>query len=850
MATLTMFLAVAAHAQSLDERVDDAAFLRGLLELELPELLEHYLQTHPPRDEVQAAEYRIAAARLRARQAADDPATRIAAVDEAMELRAALIEMHPRHPRRFAWQADQASDLLLEVLPRGSTGLTAIFGLPSRDQRERAEEIAREALVLLTGAAEGVAAAILAVEATPGYRERDDLRASRRRLARDERDRRIPWLTGIAAYAVAVVAQPPAPERERLLERAARSLRGLLDDADPRVAARARLQYGLVLAERGEADAAEDVLEPLARTTTGRAEDIVAAWLGLARARTGDPAAARAVLASFERERSDLLDGAAGMRYRLLLVDQRYQLGRADDPRAVRRAINAYLVVLDEDGNGAETRRRMVFDRLGRLAEEAGPDASLPPIVLIARAEQLARSPEHRDDAVNRLETALADDRLAPRERALAVSTLARVLRDSDRPVDAARRYTQLAAEHADDPGSRLAIQEAASLARSSYREAPGDRDAADALRDALAVMLDRYGDLASADRWRFVAGRLAMDEARYADAAALFAAAARDEAIAIDAGFMRVNALGAMARATVDPVARRDANDAVRRELEQVTASVAAALADADESRRGDLRYYEANLRVFRAGALVDAGRPREALEALADVDREEGRDQAVVGAALRVRIDAMRALGRSEEAQGELDRFLAAAPDLAGGVLDSMLGQALDDAERASAGGRDDDALATAESEAAPIAALLEQWVEGRTLDPAVRTSLLRRVARAYRLSGRYRASLRIYDRLLVAEPDAIEVLFGRAECLFNIGGDELADAIGIYQRIVAAGPSIGHDYYWTAQLRTLQILDRAGRNTNRIVPRISRLRLMDPELGGPRYRRKFEGLERRYG
>jgi tetratricopeptide (TPR) repeat protein len=220
------------------------------------------------------------------------------------------------------------------------------------------------------------------------------------------------------------------------------------------------------------------------------------------------------------------------------------------------------------------------------------------------------------------------------------------------------------------------------------------------------------------------------------------------------------------------------------------------------------------------------------------------------VIGTALRVRIAAMQALGRAGEAADELDGFLASAPEIAGGVLESMLGETLDDVERLRAEGRDEEARQLAEDDAAPLATLLQHWVEDRTLETAVRTSLLRRVARAYRWAGRHERGLRIYDRLLRDHPDAIELLFGRAECLFAIGGERLADAIGIYQRIIAGGPSIGHDYYWTSQLRTLEILDAADRNTSRIIPRINRLRLMDKTLGGERYRRGFARLERKYG
>ena len=47
----------------------------------------------------------------------------------------------------------------------------------------------------------------------------------------------------------------------------------------------------------------------------------------------------------------------------------------------------------------------------------------------------------------------------------------------------------------------------------------------------------------------------------------------------------------------------------------------------------------------------------------------------------------------------------------------------------------------------------------------------------------------------------------------------------------------------------MRMLQILDRTGRNTDKIVPRIRQLRQLDRNLGGLRFRREFERLQNRY-
>ena len=125
---------------------------------------------------------------------------------------------------------------------------------------------------------------------------------------------------------------------------------------------------------------------------------------------------------------------------------------------------------------------------------------------------------------------------------------------------------------------------------------------------------------------------------------------------------------------------------------------------------------------------------------------------------------------------------------------------------------------------------------------------------IAEAYRLSGRYAKALELYDRLLAKEPAAGPYLFGRAECLFHLAeGDtmeqQLGEAMLLYRRLTKAGPSVGETMYWQSHLRSLQILDRIGRNTQQIVPQIQRLRQRDPGLGGQRFRQAFDQLQAKH-
>lgn len=65
--------------------------------------------------------------------------------------------------------------------------------------------------------------------------------------------------------------------------------------------------------------------------------------------------------------------------------------------------------------------------------------------------------------------------------------------------------------------------------------------------------------------------------------------------------------------------------------------------------------------------------------------------------------------------------------------------------------------------------------------------------------------------------------------------------------YRRLGRGEPGdlVPDDVWWQAQLRQLLILEKVGRSLDRIAPRVERLRLVDEQLGGPRFKEQFETL-----
>jgi hypothetical protein len=847
----------------LDEQLDEEQFLRGLVELGLREVLEHYLATHPPADEVQAARYELAVARMRLAEPGLTATERLAGIEALLDRRAALLRDHPDDPRRVHWLVDQADDLLYRLLPFDGSGLHALFGLPTEARRARAVRVATEVEALTTEAATDVERAILDLERRPGFASDVAARLERRRLDEDERRRRIPFLRAAGAVLRARLV-PDAPEatRERL-ELALELLEPLSGpDRSPSLVRQVRLYRGLALLGLDDPAAARPELEAVGADEAAARGEQLAARLGavdvIARG-----SGAEAALAELDALAADPVVRDS-LFARLLVVDRRFRLRRdaalaGDASRrgpALAAAFAEYTSLLDELDLPAARRRQIVYDRLVRAASDELDAADLPPIVLVARADHRSRREEDRADAIETLRGLLDAGGLSRDDRVAALMALAAALRLDGRPLEAVATYLAVAEDHPTDDRAERAVERAAAIAWRAYGQAPGVTAVREAARWALAVLVERYPNLPTIDRWRAAAGQLAFAEGRLDDAVGLLDAVAPDAPEWLDARFTAARAARARAEAA-EGAARLTRADEAAAVIERVREHLGAAVATAaDETRAARLRRYLAALRVDAAALHVVRGRPEAAIEALAGIEDDPGAGAAVIAEALRLRIDAFRAAERPAEAQEAVRRYLESEPDAAHRVIVPMMSAIEREVTARLDLSRDEEAVEIARRELAPLADLLAAWLDepgrGADLEPEPRLAAELRIADAWRLSEQWRRALPVYDRIAAARPSAIQVQLGRAECLFGLGGDRLADAMAIYRRIAAAGT--GEDVrrapiYWQAQLRMLQILDRSGRNTERIVPRIERLRREDEALGGERFRRKFEQLQNRH-
>ncbi|MHC4590115.1 MAG: tetratricopeptide repeat protein, partial [Planctomycetota bacterium] len=493
------------------------------------------------------------------------------------------------------------------------------------------------------------------------------------------------------------------------------------------------------------------------------------------------------------------------------------------------RAFDAYLDLLDAlAGPEAQAIRVIVLDRLTRAVDTDTPLDRLPEIVSVARARQLGAQPDTRTQAIALCNGLLEREDLETAARAESLYFLGKALLADDQVQAAARRFSQLAREHPTARHAEQAMALAATIAAELYRRAPEDPATRSLLRSTLDLLLDRYPNLGSVDRWRFAAASLALDEGRHERAVALFEQVPPDAGRWLDAQLRRAGAMRSWAKAEADPDAKRHRWQQLLDAADAVEPAVRRALTAAGAAEAARWRDELAVLSVYRAEAQLALGDPAKALATLESVSD----DCSLAADAVLCRIEARGGPGSSAEIEQDLERLAAVAGPRAGGILATML-----------AAGR---TAADGQRELVPVARALERWLQTAGEDVRDRARLQLAAADAYRRAEHWREALGLYDQLLQRHPHALQALVGRAECLFGLGEAHLAEAMQLYKRISGATGGTKGDDYWQAQLRMLQILDRTGRNTHRIAPHIERLRQKDRELGGERFRREFERLQ----
>jgi len=857
---LPFALCLSAHAQSIDDRLDEDQFLRGLVDYGLPEVLEHYLAQHPPSDPVDGLRYAIALKHMHVRDERLTDAQRVRAIDELLAVRTELIDNHKGDPRHAVWLTDQAADLYFVLLPVDASGVTSLFGLPSEEQLERAQQVASEMYRLLSLAEIEIEQAILDLEAQPGYANDISLQLQRRRLSNEQRERRIPFLLGVASLLHGRLNLDDVGEQRELYELAADSLTIVAELLDAPLNNLARIHAGLAEAFLGNTDAAEDLFADVASDIDASAIDQFMVGLGRVMARNVEagPHEAIAFLNELRQQYSD----RDTLFFRILTADQEHLLMRAmadarggdDRGRTLAASLQPYIDLLDVDlGVPRDTLRQIVLSRLARAIDPEVPIDTLPALAAIAQAEMFAQTDATRGKAIELFEHLLSRTDLLESDRAGTLDGMGRALLADHQRQRAAEQFLELARAHGSQPQAERAAELAASIAAELYQESRSDTSIATLLKDCLDVLLTRYQNLPTIDQWRFLAARVALLEERFDDARAVLTAFPTDSDYYADAQYMRVQATRAEAALASDSIGRRTLSQRILTEANEVEPVLERQPKRAPGAHVMSTAHLLATLDVYRAEARLELKEPEQAIQALRDLETATNVEPALMAEATRLRIRAFYETNQPDMVVREIERLSQSAPEEGGPMLSMLLETTQQNIEGMIRNQREEEGTAAAQRELIPLADALAQWLARNTVDAATQGRFKFRIAEAHRVAKDFEPALQIYSQLVNAEPEGLEAMLGKAECLYAIGKSEnnteqLGAAMLIYRRMGASTPSDIGEAWWLAQLRMLQILEATNRNTQQIVPRILQLRQRDENLGGDHFRREFEALQNR--
>ena len=760
------------------------------------------------------------------------------ALDEAIEFRDRLIREAPEDPRRSSWHADQAEDLLLKRIEFPNSWQNHLLNA-DRTCPMMPSEIP---LIVARGLGEATRASRLAAE---------DIR----KIESEDRALR-------------------EVETMNLLQqlRFDRDVRGPLLES-----------IGLILASRIDAGAAPRALEVLKRLAEDQAENeaiarVIDRWLRLAAIESGDAAYINREAGGINAYENELDRIRATMRLtspraaaslasrthqmkpeserylRMLIADLReraLQLEYTDSgatPAWNDERGDLWITMLDDPvGRVDWSFDGALSPRIAALTGTLGTDSMPLAGAWALGEEELSRralGEDHSDLSRRLLEQQLE---VVPRTDAAhprALSVLARLaISDSDR-MGAARALERLYLEHPDAPGAdpgRVAelLEPLLGVTNEAWIATSYERALLSSVREEGSTPEERR---LRNIRLLSLADHLSINEKRTG-------ALEITESIRTEIPSIAAELIVKRARIVHEMLENGELEGAKARKKH---------LEIAADHRQAVGRHGTSNIALHLAGTLMTL----EAVHSRLLTDRTDSDDVRDIVEIARdelipdsVRIKAMITRHQLRmKSMSERQDAITRAPDLIdamrineevarGLLLESAL-VTLERIDESRAEGNQLNASRIGANQMRPFAVAFEAGVP-------LSSKLMDRVgiARILTEGARLESALSAWDVLAKEHPGALEILVGRADVLWRMGLNEetLGEAMMTYRRLGRGEPGdlVPDDVWCQAQLRQLLILEKVGRSLDRIAPRVERLRLVDEQLGGPRFKEQFETL-----
>jgi len=339
-------------------------------------------------------------------------------------------------------------------------------------------------------------------------------------------------------------------------------------------------------------------------------------------------------------------------------------------------------------------------------------------------------------------------------------------------------------------------------------------------------------------------------------DASSEYAQVPADDANALRAAVRRVRCLRSLFD---DAIADQNDTSAVRKladETVQVAREAVALWTNTQSRQRGqDDPCMAAELVLSLANLLNHPliGQSADAVGVLDDFEKRFAKCPDALGRALRERILAFRQLKRMGEARQVVVQFLETDSEHAGPVMANLL-DAMRDEIHAAADRGDEGSVADIASEAAQLAQMLLVWSDQHAGRLGEVDQLTLHVWRAWSLlhAGQASEAIELYkscegqgaDVLPAESALRFEMKLGRAECLLAL--DRCDEAVALFTEVWQQS-SEHTRHWWRAYVGSLNAHTRLKHDPKQILQSIQQQRHLVPDLGGPRWRRALEEIEK---
>ncbi|UCD28725.1 MAG: tetratricopeptide repeat protein, partial [Planctomycetota bacterium] len=243
----------------------------------------------------------------------------------------------------------------------------------------------------------------------------------------------------------------------------------------------------------------------------------------------------------------------------------------------------------------------------------------------------------------------------------------------------------------------------------------------------------------------------------------------------------------------------------------------------------------------------------PAQALTTLQNFETRFAECPESIGPALRQRILAHRELKQLAQARQVVQQYLSTSPDTAGPVMARLLEAMRNEIDAAADRGNKQEQTDIA-AEAHQLAKMLIDWSEQRPQQVSPTDLLTIRTWQAWSLlnAGKpadafslYQTCQKIGDHLLPANSTSnMEIRLGKAECLLALG--KVNDALPIFMNVWQNSPEHSTPW-WRSFVGCLESHNRLKKNPNQILQSIHQQKHLSPDLGGPRWKRALENIEK---